>query len=110
MAEAKKDEKAKSTLHDIEFEGFKFKADTDLLDDVEAYEYVDRIENKGQTYGIVPLLQFMVGEAEYNKMKDYFTAKDAEEHKDEKDYKPRFRINKLEGIYLAIAEKFDPKG
>ena len=43
-------------------------------------------------------------------MKAHFTAADAEAHKDDKDYKPRFRASKLNGVYLAIVEQFDPKG
>jgi hypothetical protein len=98
-----------STIKDLELDGYKFKVDTDLLDDVEAFEYIDRIENKGQTAGIVPLLKFLVGETGYEEMKVHFAKVDAEEHKDSKDYKGRFRISKLNDVYVAIIEKFDPK-
>jgi len=82
----------------IEFEGYKFEVDTDLIDDVEAFEYVDLIENKGQIAAIVPLLHYLIGAPEYEKMKAYFTEKEG-----------KFRVTKLTKIYEVIIEKFDPK-
>ena len=105
----KQESKTKSTIHELEVDGYKFTVDTDLLDDVEAFEYIDRIENKGQTAGIVPLIKFLIGDEGYNNMKAHFAKSDAEEHKDQKDYKGRFRVSKLSDIYLAIIEKFNPK-
>lgn len=99
----------KSTKKEVEFEGYKFNVDTDLLDDVEAFEIVDRIENRGQVAAIVPLLNFVIGPAEYEKMKAHFKAADAEEHKGEEGYRPKFRASKLSGIYTAIVQNFDPK-
>lgn len=98
-----------TTLKDIEVEGYKFTVDTDNIDDVEALEFIDRIENKGQVAAVLPLLKFIMGEAEYVKLQQYFIEKDAEAHKDQKDYKPRMRMTKLNDVYLAIIEKFDPK-
>lgn len=103
-------EEKKSTISEVTVDGFAFKVDTDLLDDVEAFEYIDRIENKGQVAAIVPLLTFMVGDKGYAEIKAHFTQADAEEHKGEADYKPRFRLQKLNEVYLAIIEKFNPKG
>lgn len=97
-------------IKEIEVDGYKFTTDTDLLDDVEAFEYIDRIENKGQVAAIVPLLTFLIGNPEYQRMKVHFSEQDAAEHKDKPDYKGRFRISKLNEVYLAIIEKFDPKG
>ena len=99
-----------STIKELELDGYKFKVDTDLLDDVEAFEYIDRIENKGQTAGIVPLLKFLVGDNGYDEMKAHFAKVDADAHTEIKDYKGRFRISKLNDVYVAIIEKFDPKG
>ncbi len=110
MAEEKKaDKKPADNLKQIEVGGYKFKVDTDMLDDVEIFELVDRIENKGQVAAIVPLLQFLIGEDEYQKMKAHYADADAKEHKDNKDYKGRFRLSKLQEVYLAIIDKFDPK-
>ncbi len=106
MTEEAKDDNIK----DIELGGYKFKVDTDLLDDVEAFEYIDNIENKGQVAGIVPLLKFLIGDQGYLDMKAHFSKLDAEEHKDQQSYKGRFRISKLNDVYMAIIEKFDPKG
>lgn len=99
-----------SSIKQVEIEGYKFTVDTDLLDDVEAFEYIDRIENKGQVAGIVPLLKFLIGDKGYEAMKAHFTELDAYEHKDDPEYKGRFRISKLNNVYMAIIEKFDPKG
>lgn len=111
MADDKKaDKKEESMVKEVEVDGFKFEVDTDLLDDVETFEMVDRVENKGQVAAIVPLLQLILGDETYSKMKEHFTDLDAKEHKDKKNYKPRFRLGKLQEVYLAIIEKFDPKG
>ncbi len=105
-----KDDAPKSSIKTIELEGYSFTVDTDLLDDVEAFEYIDRIENKGQVAAIVPLLTFLIGDQGYVDMKAHFAKVDAEAHKDEPDYKARFRVSKLNNVYMAIIEKFDPKG
>lgn len=104
------DEAKSSTIKEINLDGYKFNVDTDLLDDVEAFEYIDRIENKGQVAGIVPLLLFLIGEKAYEDMKAHFSKLDAEAHKDTPDYKGRFRVTELTNVYKAIIEKFDPKG
>lgn len=100
MADEAKDTKDKKTetVKNLEFEGYKFTIDTDLLDDVEAFEHIDRIENKGQVAAIVPLLQFLIGVEGYEKMKAHFVAKEG-----------RFRLTKLTKVYEVIIENFDPK-
>jgi hypothetical protein len=100
----------KPSIKEIKFDGYTFVVDTDLIDDVEAFEYIDRIENKGQVAGIVPLIKFLVGEKGYDDMKSHFSKLDAELHKDTPDYKGRFRVSKLTEVYTAIIEQFDPKG
>lgn len=104
------EQKAATSVKDIELEGYHFKVDTDLLDDVEAFEYIDRIENKKQVAAIVPLLVFLIGDQAYQDMKAHFAKVDAEAHKDVEGYKARFRVSKLNDVYMAIIEKFDPKG
>ncbi len=108
--EAAETEPKTNKIKSIEVDGYTFTTDTDLLDDVEAFEYIDRIENKGQIAAIVPLLTFLIGDSEYQRMKAHFAKQDATEHKDKPEYKGRFRIGKLNEVYLAIIEKFDPKG
>lgn len=104
------EEPAGSGIKKVEIEGFKFEVDVDLLDDVEAFEYIDKIENKGQAAAIVPLLTFLIDSETYRNMKAHFTQQDAEEHKDQPGYKARFRMEKLAEVYKAILEQFDPKG
>lgn len=96
-------------VKELELDGIKFTVDTDLLDNVEAFEHIDRIENKGQVAAIVPLLLFLIGEEGYNKIKADFTAADAKEHEGEPDYKGRFRVTKLSKVYEVIIENFNPK-
>lgn len=112
------EETKKTTVSELTVDGYTFKVDTDLMDDVEAFEYIDRIENKGQVAAIVPLLTFMIGAPAYSAMKAHFAQKDAADHAEElkaagepadKDYKGRFRMKKLQEVYLAIIEKFNPK-
>ena len=43
-------------------------------------------------------------------MKSHFAKADAAAHPDQVGYKGRFRLSKLQQVYLAIVEKFDPKG
>ena len=109
----------KSTLSEITVDGYTFIADTDLMDDVEAFEYIDSIENKGRVAAIVPLLTFLIGRDEYLKLKAYYTEKDGIDHAAklkangkpvDEAYKPRMRMNKLHEVYLAIIEKYNPKG
>lgn len=101
MAEPTKDSKqvTKSEPRELTFEGYKFSVDTDLLDDVEAFEIIDRIENKGQVAAVVPLLEFLIGKEGYELMKAHFVKKEG-----------RFRVSKLSKIYEVIVENFDPKG
>lgn len=102
-------EQDNSAVKQIEVDGYKFMVDPDLLDDVETFELIDRIENKNQIVAIVPLLEFIIGAEAYQQMKAHFTKLDAEAHKDQKDYKARFRLSKLQQVYLAIVEQYNPK-
>ena len=104
----------KSTVKEIELDGYKFTVDTDMLDDVDAFEIIDRIENKGQVVAVVPLLTFLIGSKGYNDMKAHFAAEDKKEyiaaHPEATDYKGKFRVSKLSEVYQKIIENFDPKG
>ena len=83
---------------ELEIDGYKFRVDTDLLDDVEAFELIDRIENKQQVAAIVPLLTFLIGDEGYQEMKTHFVKTQG-----------RFRVTKLSEVYKVIIENFDPK-
>ncbi len=85
-------------LKDLEIDGYKFKVDTDLLDDVEAFEHIDRIENKNQVTAVVPLLKFLIGDKGYDDMKAHFVKTEG-----------KFRVTKLSKVYQVIIENFDPK-
>ena len=111
-------EEQKTTIAEVTVRGYTFKVDTDLLDDVEASEYISLIEAKGQVTAIVPLLTFMIGKDGYTQMKNFYTAADAADHAAalkeagkpaDPNYKPRFRMKVLQDVYLAIIEKFNPK-
>ena len=86
------------TVKELEVDGLKFKVDMDLLDDIEAFELIDRIENKGQIAAIVPLLKYMVGEKGVEEMKAHFKKKYG-----------KFRVSKLMAVYEVIVANFDPK-
>lgn len=86
------------TIKELEVDGLKFKVDMDLLDDIEAFELIDRIENKGQIAAIVPLLKYMVGEKGVEEMKAHFKKKYG-----------KFRVSKLMAVYEVIVANFDPK-
>jgi len=103
-----------STVKDIELDGYKFTVDTDMLDDVDAFELIDRIENKGQVVAVVPLLTFLIGSKGYDDMKAHFADADRTDyitkHPEATDYKGKFRVSKLSEVYQKIIENFDPKG
>lgn len=84
---------------ELDLDGYKFTVDTDLLDDVEAFEHIDRIENKNQVAAIVPLLKFLIGDKGYEDMKAHFVKTEG-----------RFRVTKLSKVYQVIIENFNPKG
>lgn len=111
---AETDQKSESTIKEIEVKGIKFNVDIDLVDDIETLALIDRIENKGHIAAVLPLLKHLMGEKEFDKLEAAFVEQDrkehAEKHPDDKDYKPRMRMTVLEPIYLAIIDKFDPKG
>jgi hypothetical protein len=98
-----------STTKELEFEGYKFKVDTDLLDDVDAFSLINKIENDNQITAIVPLMHYLVGKPAFDKLKTYFVEKDAEAHKGEDGYKARMRLNKLGNLYQVIIKDFSPK-
>lgn len=91
-------EKKDDNLKELEAEGYKFTVDTDLLDDVEAFEHIDRIENKNQVTAIVPLMEFLIGKEGFADMKAYFVKKEG-----------KFRVTKLTKVYQVIIDNFDPK-
>lgn len=101
---------AQSTVKEIDVKGYKFTVDTDMLDDVDSLEYIERIENKGQTAVVLSLLKHIMGAESFAKLKEHFVAADGEAHKGQEGYKARMRIEILSDVYLAIIEKFDPKG
>lgn len=109
MADADQKEE-KSTVAEITVKGYTFKVDTDLIDDIETLAFIERIENQGQTAVVLPLLKHILGEQEFAKMEAFYKEQDAKEHEGKEGYKPRMRMTLLEPIYLAIVEKFDPKG
>lgn len=88
----------KTTVKELELDGYKFTVDTDLIDDVEAFELIDRIENKQQVAAIVPLLKYLIGKDGYEQMKEHYVKTTG-----------RFRASKLSEVYQVIVAGFDPK-
>lgn len=99
-----------STVKEIDVKGYKFTVDTDMLDDVDSLEYIERIENQGQTAVVLSLLKHIMGAESFAALKAHFIEVDAKEHEGKEGYKARMRIEILSDVYLAIIEKFDPKG
>jgi len=98
-----------SGVKELSLDGVKFTVDTDLLDDVDAFALINKIENENQITAVVPLMHFLVGKEEFERIRDEFTKLDAEAHKGQEGYKPRLRIGKLGEIYQEIIKNFDPK-
>lgn len=89
----------KSTIQQIDVDGYSFEIDTDRIDDVEVLDTIDAIENQKKLKEIITFLEFLIGPDGYRRLKDYFVKKDG-----------KFKLSKLFEVYQAIFEKFDPKG
>lgn len=89
----------KAEIKDVTVEGYTFKLNTALLDDVELLEMIDAIESQERPGVIISLLRSLIGEDGYVAMKTYFVKKDG-----------RFKMSTLMKVYDAIFEDFDPKG
>lgn len=83
---------------EITVDDYTFKANIDLLDDVDTLEKLDDVQ-AGKVGEMIKLIKLVVGEDGYDQMKAHFVAKDG-----------RMRIAKLNAAFEAIFEKFDPKG
>lgn len=103
------EEKQAVNEKELTVDGYTFKLDTDLLDDVDAFALINKIENDNQITAVVPLMNYLIGKPAFDAMKKYFVDKDAEAHKDIKGYHPRMRLAKLGEIYQEVIKNFDPK-
>lgn len=83
---------------EITVDDYTFKANLDLLDDVDTLEKLDDVQ-AGKVGEMIKLIKLVVGEDGYDQMKAHFVAKDG-----------RMRIAKMNSAFEAIFEKFDPKG
>lgn len=84
---------------EVEYDGYKFTVDTNMLDDVEIVDLIERIEAGKSLKATVEFLHYLIGVDGYEQMKAFFVKRDG-----------RFKLTKLTRIYYAIFEKFDPKG
>lgn len=96
---AAKQQKETAKLRDVTVDGYDFKIDDNLLDDVEVLEMIDAVENQNRPGVIISLLRNLIGDDGYKAMKAYFVEKDG-----------RFKMSKLMKVYEAIFDGFDPKG
>lgn len=92
-------EQLKGEVKSMEYDGYKFDVDTGLMDDVDALEMIDSIENQNNMKTIIDFLQYLIGKDGYEKMRAHFVEKEG-----------RFKISTLSKIYVAIFEQYDPKG
>lgn len=103
------EEKQAVNEKELTVDGYTFRLDSDLLDDVDAFALINKIENENQITAVVPLMHYLIGKPAFAEMKKYFVDKDAEAHKDVKGYHPRMRLAKLGEIYQEVIKNFDPK-
>jgi len=83
---------------EITVDDYTFKANIDLLDDVDTLEKLDDVQ-AGKVGEMIKLIKLVVGEDGYDQMKAHFVNKEG-----------RMRIAKMNSAFEAIFEKFDPKG
>lgn len=82
----------------LNYDGFEFSVDTDIIDDVEVLEMIDQISTGAKPGLMIAFIQQLLGDKGYEKMKAYFVKKDG-----------KFRLTKLTAIVELIFESFDPK-
>lgn len=96
VAPAKDDGSVKPTV--LNYDGFEFSVDTDIIDDVEVLEMIDQIGTGAKPGLMIAFIKQLLGDKGYDKMKAYFVEKDG-----------KFRLTKLTAIVELIFESFDPK-
>lgn len=89
---------AETSLIDIEFDGFKFKFDTDALDDMEFLELSDAVQNEQDLTKYPALVKLLMGDKSYKEAKAYFTKKDG-----------RFTATKCGELFKHTIEAAGPK-
>lgn len=99
MADENQAAEYKPEYRDVTFDGYTFKLDDNLLDDVEVLEMIDAVESQNQPGAVIRLLKKIIHDDGYDEMKAYFVKKDG-----------RFKMTKMMKIYEAIFAGFDPKG
>lgn len=98
MADEKPATDTKPELRDVTFDGYTFKLDDNLLDDVEVLEMIDAVESQNKPGQVINLLKQLIGDDGYDEMKAYFVKKDG-----------RFKMTKVMKVYEEIFKGFDPK-
>lgn len=81
----------------VEIDGYKLEFDQNNLNDVEVFELINDIDN-GEVQKTATLIKLLLGEGEYDKIKNYF-----------KEKYGRFTISKLTEVYIAIFQSANPK-
>lgn len=92
-------DQASASVKDVTVDGYTFKVDTNIIDDVDNLELINKIENAGYLYGIIEFLQKIIGQDGYDNLKAHFVAQEG-----------KLSLTKLGKIYEAIFKEFDPKG
>lgn len=99
QAAAPATDQANPNVKDVTIDGYTFKVDTNIIDDVDNLELINKIENGGYLYGIIEFLQKIIGQDGYDQLKAHFVQAEG-----------KLSLTKLGKIYEAIFKEFDPKG
>lgn len=90
---------ANTDVKDVTVDGYSFKVDTNIIDDVDNLELINKIENGGYLYGIIEFLIKIIGQDGYDQLKAHFVEAEG-----------KLSLTKLGKVYEAIFAQFDPKG
>lgn len=88
----------KVNVVEITVEDYKFKANLDVLDDIETLEAIEDMQD-GSKVRIISLLRTSMGEEAYNDMKAHFREKHG-----------KMDVKTAQLAFERVFEKFDPKG
>lgn len=86
-----------NTLKDLDFDGFKYTIDTDIVDDMDFLELTDQIEN-GAIQKYPTLVKKFLGEEQYKKLREYMLKKHG-----------KFSATKCGDFFEFTIKSLDPK-
>ena len=96
--ELEKQKAIQGVKQDLDFDGFKFTGDPELLDDIRFISTIRAIEQDKDLTKIIDLSEVIMGKDQFNAMVKYFEEKEG-----------KFSLTKLGAFYRFLISKMNPK-